>query len=777
VSFIEQFLNIISSEPWGLVYHAVLAFSILWTLQASLSLLRNTEFPQSRRMVFGLSLMLGLRLILYIANGLAWQALLPYTFLPTLDCFINLFSLIFILWLWAFPEPSRLADAGAVLLFLLTITLTALGIIWWSAIGVQVAFYDSILGFGSDIYVLALMGLGLLALLVRRPNGWGFGFWMIALFSLGHLLNLLFPISGSDFSSAVRLTQMVAYPLLTMLPQRYQTAGGAVSGSSISRNLTQVRYRTDARLLKLVVDIGKEASSDKAYQEITRLIAQLMQADVSLLVSLPVGLEYLNVYCGYNMHKGEAINGFTLALRMIPLLNNALRKGKPLRLPASSTSSDILSLGQALGVERCGPLLAMSTVRSEDGSILGVVLLSPYTNRGWSLEDQSYLVNSTDWLAQILQQVLQSQQGKPVVETAQELIQANQAQLERLVREKEDLQTQLEMEKQRLLQEQERAESLAALVEAQESIPDAMASLDVEAIPPDAELVSIGAASPEEPDSLHVRPHEQEQLESATYAAISDDHTTSEEQAEVIASMAQDLRQPMSSIVGYTDLLLGESVGILGALQRKFLERVRASTERMGSLVDDIIQMATMEKDNVKLKSEPVDLNVVIDEAIALTISQIREKNIVLRVDIPEQLPHMTADRDAMQQIVLHLLQNAESATPSEGEIALSAKVHTGTDDVPDQQDYLLLRVSDMGGGIPAEDLSRVFTRLYRADNALIQGVGDTGVGLSIVRTLVEAQGGRVWVDSEMGRGSTFSVLLPFAQDNNGDGSQEGTSA
>jgi signal transduction histidine kinase len=137
----------------------------------------------------------------------------------------------------------------------------------------------------------------------------------------------------------------------------------------------------------------------------------------------------------------------------------------------------------------------------------------------------------------------------------------------------------------------------------------------------------------------------------------------------------------------------------------------------------------------------------------------------------------MTADRDAMQQIVLHLLQNAESATPSEGEIALSAKVHTGTDDVPDQQDYLLLRVSDMGGGIPAEDLSRVFTRLYRADNALIQGVGDTGVGLSIVRTLVEAQGGRVWVDSEMGRGSTFSVLLPFAQDNNGDGSQEGTSA
>ena len=79
-------------------------------------------------------------------------------------------------------------------------------------------------------------------------------------------------------------------------------------------------------------------------------------------------------------------------------------------------------------------------------------------------------------------------------------------------------------------------------------------------------------------------------------------------------------------------------------------------------------------------------------------------------------------------------------------------------------REYVLLQVTDTGGGITAEDLPRVFTRLYRAENVLIQGVGDTGVGLSIAKTLTEAQKGRIWVDSEAGKGSTFSVLLPIAR-------------
>ena len=217
----------------------------------------------------------------------------------------------------------------------------------------------------------------------------------------------------------------------------------------------------------------------------------------------------------------------------------------------------------------------------------------------------------------------------------------------------------------------------------------------------------------------------------------------------------------MSSVIGYTDLLLGESAGILGALQRKFLERVKASTERIGGLVDELIQIGSTSGSHVKQLVEKVNLSDVIDEAIAMTMGQLREKNILLRVDIPDNLPQVTVDRDSMQQMLIHLLQNAGSVSRIEGEISLHASVTT-----EDQKlDYVLLQVTDSGGGITADDLPRVFSRLYRADNLLIQGVGETGVGLSIVKTLVEAHGGRIWVDSEIGNGSTFSILLPINPD------------
>jgi len=226
----------------------------------------------------------------------------------------------------------------------------------------------------------------------------------------------------------------------------------------------------------------------------------------------------------------------------------------------------------------------------------------------------------------------------------------------------------------------------------------------------------------------------------------------------VVTSISQELRQPMSSIVGYTDLLLGESVGILGALQRKFVERIKSSIERIDNLINDLIQLTSLETELNTLKPEAVDLNLIIDNAMSYTSSQVREKNITMHLDLPKDIASIHADREALQQILIHLLQNAGAASPNEGTVRL--RVQTRNEE---GKDYVLLQVTDTGGGIPSEDMSRVFTRLYRADNVLIQGVGDTGVGLSIAKTLTEAQKGRIWVESETGKGSTFSVLLPLA--------------
>ncbi|MDW8325594.1 MAG: ATP-binding protein [Anaerolineales bacterium] len=230
---------------------------------------------------------------------------------------------------------------------------------------------------------------------------------------------------------------------------------------------------------------------------------------------------------------------------------------------------------------------------------------------------------------------------------------------------------------------------------------------------------------------------------------------------EIIASLSQELRQPMAAIVGYTELLLGESVGILGALQRKFLERIKASCERMQTLLSDLIHIADIDSGVLQLTPESVDVLSVIEDAIMSCSAQFREKGINLRLDVADSLPSLSADRDALRQIVLHLLSNAGNASGVEGEVLLKVREEVSPAYNGQPASAVLISVRDSGGGIAPADQPRVFNRFWRADAPLIAGLGETGVGLSIAKALVEAHGGRIWFTTELGKGSTFTVLLP----------------
>lgn len=226
---------------------------------------------------------------------------------------------------------------------------------------------------------------------------------------------------------------------------------------------------------------------------------------------------------------------------------------------------------------------------------------------------------------------------------------------------------------------------------------------------------------------------------------------------EVIASLTQELRTPMTSMAGYTDLLLGESVGILGAMQRQFLQRVKANIERMGSMLNDLIGVTTIDADAIAPEREPIDAVEAIEEAIMGSAAQYRERDISVQIDLEDGLPKIQADREQLYQIIHHLLSNACAVTPAGGEVIVGA--HSNAE----APDFVLISVTDSGGGIDPADRQRVFNRMYRADNPLIAGLGETGVGLSIARALVESHGGRIWVDSEMGKGSTFTFIIPVA--------------
>jgi signal transduction histidine kinase len=240
------------------------------------------------------------------------------------------------------------------------------------------------------------------------------------------------------------------------------------------------------------------------------------------------------------------------------------------------------------------------------------------------------------------------------------------------------------------------------------------------------------------------------------------------ENPDLVIGLVQELRTPMTSVSGYIDLLLGETPGILGEMQRKFLERVAANVTRLASMIDDLVRVTELDTGHVALEPEPVDIVSLIDDAINNASAQFREKGLTVQLDLDNDLPAVRADRDAMTQIIGQLLTNAYLVSPPGSDIFITAKrkninlSRNGNSNTHSTTDSLFVSVEDRGGGISPEDAARVFARKYKAENPLIAGLGDTGVGLSIAKALVEAHDGRLWLETRPNLGSIFNFALPL---------------
>jgi signal transduction histidine kinase len=797
MELINQLITFLASPPGNFIYNLAIPAILVGALQGAISQWRATGYPQSRRMVLGLGLALAGQVLLLLLGILMYQKILPgMGILPVIDRAVILFSMAWILWVWAFPEPSRPADAAIAIVSLLLLAALLFGSVERSMTPMTAnTFNASTQSILWSVGGLAIMVLGGLALLFRKPEGWGTGLTVAALGLLGFALDVFLTPAQGDFSGIVRFLLLAGYPLLLTLPMRFpmpvnvprtrtvatyqekvaesqkqQAASGELSSQPIRERR---RYSTDPKTLQSLLTLAAETDPQSINQYIARSVAQAMLADLCFLLYVSEDKSSIFIATGYDLIREENLEGGIMKKDDVPMLANAILRGKSLRLPSSATSSDLKGLGEMLGLSNAGNLLNVS-INSEKGILGSILLLSPYSNRVWSADDQTFLANIASSFVPIVERGKRINEIQRERERALHSAEDAQAQLARLQASNADLNNQVETMKSqaeqaiRLTSElNEAAAKLAELEAENQNLQQQIAALSGGAAP-----APSPAANAQLENELRMTLREMARLQNALAESnmkimeLEKMHSTgpnlTNDQAEVIASISQELRQPMSSIIGYADLLLGESVGILGALQRKFIERIRASTERIGSLIDDLIQITTLETGLMSLKPELVDMNLIIDNAMAYTSSQLREKNITLRIDIPENMRPIQTDREALQQILIHLLQNAGAASSVEGTISLRVRTQK-----ENGNDYALIQVTDTGGGIPSEDLPRVFSRLYRADNVLIQGVGDTGVGLSIAKALTEAQGGRIWVDTEIGSGSTFSVLLPLKNPKN----------
>jgi len=232
---------------------------------------------------------------------------------------------------------------------------------------------------------------------------------------------------------------------------------------------------------------------------------------------------------------------------------------------------------------------------------------------------------------------------------------------------------------------------------------------------------------------------------------------------ELFVGLVQELRTPMTSIAGYIELLLGESAGILGEMQRNFLQRVSINVQRLASMIDDLVKVTQLDAGSFELNLTPIDLIGLIEEAITDASNQFREKDLVVNLSLDDSVPAISVDTDGIRQIIGQLLTNAYLVSPPGSDI----RIGVGSDQIALSQSnqlepVVLIAVQDQGGGILPEDIPRVFARKYKAENPLIDGLGDTGVGMSIAKAFTEAHGGYMWVESEPSVGSTFKVALPI---------------
>lgn len=221
-----------------------------------------------------------------------------------------------------------------------------------------------------------------------------------------------------------------------------------------------------------------------------------------------------------------------------------------------------------------------------------------------------------------------------------------------------------------------------------------------------------------------------------------------------VANVSHELRTPLTSIRGFAETLLE------GALDdrknnRRFVEIIKAHAIRLSDLTMDLLTLATLESESFQLNYEPVDLVDIISEVIEGIRPIAARKRQQIRVDVPDGLPLLQADRGRLRQVLINLLDNAVKFTPDEGIISLAAWQNQ-------EQGVFFVHVRDSGIGIPSSDLPRIFERFYRVDKARSREQGGTGLGLAIVKHIVEAHHGAVSVKSTLGQGSDFCFTLPL---------------
>ncbi|PKO06007.1 MAG: hypothetical protein CVU41_07790 [Chloroflexi bacterium HGW-Chloroflexi-3] len=222
--------------------------------------------------------------------------------------------------------------------------------------------------------------------------------------------------------------------------------------------------------------------------------------------------------------------------------------------------------------------------------------------------------------------------------------------------------------------------------------------------------------------------------------------------SDFVSTVSHDLRSPLTAILGYVDLV--ERAGPVQELQKNFLDRIQFSVHNITTLVDDLLNLGRIEA-GFDTRKEPLDLSVFIHQAIDELNPKFLQANMRLKINVLDSSGLIFASPIQIRQLLNNLLTNAIKYSNPDTHISIELK---------EKENQLILQIADQGFGIPAVDLPYIFDKFYRSGNVIGTEIPGSGLGLAIVKSIVESHHGRIWVDSTIGQGSTFTIVFPISE-------------
>lgn len=235
--------------------------------------------------------------------------------------------------------------------------------------------------------------------------------------------------------------------------------------------------------------------------------------------------------------------------------------------------------------------------------------------------------------------------------------------------------------------------------------------------------------------------------------------------SDFVSFVAHELKNPMTSIKGYTELLASGTVGDISEAQKNFLQTIRSNVTRMSTLVSDLNDNAKIEVNRLRMDFSAFDITESIKNSVRSLDKQMEEKKQKVKYDMPETLPNIWADTTRIEQILVNFISNAYKYTPEEGEIVVGAEEADNRWDPDGAPKVIHIWIQDNGIGMTEEDQAKIFTKFFRSEDQQAREAPGTGLGLNITKSLIEMQGGQTWFESKFREGTTFHFTVPIADE------------